>query len=543
MANLATQTEQTMTWKDFVPPVDVRWCPGCGDYSILNSVQKVFPTLGIPRENFVIVSGIGCSSRFPYYMNTYGMHSIHGRAPTFAMGIKVANPELSVWVVTGDGDGLSIGGNHLMHLLRRNMDITVLLFNNRIYGLTKGQYSPTSEMGHKTPSSPQGSIDYPIKPLCFALAAETSFVARTIDSNPKHMTEVFKAAAGHRGTAFVEILQNCVIFNNNAWTPIGAREVRDDQTIDLQDGQRLIYGKEKNMGIRLNGTTPEIVKIGENAVTEDNIIMHDQHNPDATYAYMLSQMAHPQYPTPIGIFRAVEGRVPYNELLNEQIKTSILRRGRGRLQELLQGPSYWEVDDENNIEMHQVQKTSLGAVSKVTESVGVGDEFAVMSEQKAQEKRTRKYPLLRVMREPLSAVLESYGKKNPLKLKPTDSVTKAIHTFNDHHEDCILIIDRYPEVAGILAARDIVMKVTQKSMDRKNTTISMIMTPKPEELPETATIGKAFNKFSLGHFRHLPVRREDGSIALLTTTDLLFYIYDKGHEPRERRHHDRNNHR
>lgn len=543
MANLDSQTEQTLTWKDFVPDVDVRWCPGCGDYSILNSIQKVFPTLGIPRENFVVVSGIGCSSRFPYYMNTYGMHSIHGRAPTFAMGIKVANPELSVWVVTGDGDGLSIGGNHLMHLLRRNLDITVLLFNNRIYGLTKGQYSPTSELGHQSPSSPQGSIDHPIKPLCFALAAEASFVARTIDTNPKHMTEVFKAAAAHRGTSFVEIMQNCVIFNNGAWTPINSREVRDDQMIDLQHGQPLIYGKEKNMGIRLNGTTPEIVKIGENAITEDDILVHDQNNPDPTYAYMVTQMAHPKFPTPVGVFRAVEGRTPYNELLADQIKNSILRRGRGRLQELLQGTSYWEVDDDNNIEMHTNEKTSLGAISKVTESVVVGEELSVMDEQKAQEKRTRDYPLLRVMRDPLSMVLESHGKKRPLVLKPTDSVAKAIHTFNDHHEDCILIIDRHPNIVGILSGRDIVMRVTQKSMDRKNTTISMIMTTNPEELAETVSIGSAFNKFSRGRFRHLPVRRQDGSIALLTTTDLLFYIYEQAHDAKDRRHHNHSSRR
>jgi 2-oxoglutarate ferredoxin oxidoreductase subunit beta len=538
MANVASQAEQTLTWKDFVPDVDVRWCPGCGDYAILNSIQKVFPTLGIPRENFVVVSGIGCASRFPYYMDTYGLHSIHGRAPAFAMGIKVANPELSVWLVTGDGDGLSIGGNHLMHLLRRNLDVTVLLFNNRIYGLTKGQYSPTSELGHKSPSSPQGSIDHPINPLCFALASEATFVARTIDTNPKHMTEVFKAAAAHRGTAFVEILQNCVIFNNGTWTPIGAREVRDDQMLDLQNDQPLLYGKEKNMGIRLNGTTPEIVKIGDNAITEKDILRHDQSNPDPTYAYMITQMAHPKYPTPVGVFRAVEGRVPYNELLSDQIKNSILRRGRGRLQELLRGSAYWQVDDENNIEMHATDEKSMGAIAQVIQSVSIGEEFDVMNEQKAQEKRTHKYPLLRVMRNPLSDVLESYGKKQPLILKPTDSVSKAIHTFNDHHEDCILIIDRHPNLVGILSARDIVMKVTQKSMDRKNTIISMIMIKNPEELSETASIGQAFNMFSLGGFRHLPVRRADGSLALLTTTDLLFYIYDQAHEPKERRHLD-----
>ncbi len=537
MSNIASQTDQALTWKDFVPDVDVRWCPGCGDYAILNAVQKVFPTLGIPRENFMVVSGIGCSSRFPYYMNTYGMHSIHGRAPTFAMGMKIANPDLSVWMVTGDGDGLSIGGNHLMHMLRRNMDINVLLFNNRIYGLTKGQYSPTSELGHKTPSSPQGSIDHPIHPLRFALAAEATFVARTIDTNPKHMQEVFKAAAAHKGTSFVEIMQNCVIFNNGAWTNIGAREVRDDQLITLEHGKPLLYGKSQNMGIHLNGLKPEIAKIGEQAVTEEDIMVHDQSNPDPAYAYMLTQLNFPNYPTPVGVFRSVEGRVPYNDLLTDQLKVSVQRRGKGRLQELLQGPSFWEVDEDNKIEMKSSEESGpLGAVSKVSQDVVVGDELSVMAEQKEAEKRKRQNPILRVLREPVTNALKTRGMTNPLTLKLKDSVADAISSINEHKYDGVLVLsDDGSELLGIVTGRDIVMKVVQKSMDRKTATVEMIMTPKPEELSETASIGMAFNKFSIGQFRHMPIRKKDGSLGMISTTDLLFYIHDQAHHPVERR--------
>ncbi len=245
--------------KDFVTPNDVRWCPGCGDYAILNSLQRTLPELGIKREDFVIISGIGCSSRFPYYMQTYGFHTIHGRAPTVATGVKVANPDLSVWLVTGDGDGLSIGGNHLLHLLRRNLNVTVLLFNNRIYGLTKGQYSPTSPEGTKTKTTPTGSIDHPLNPLLFALGAEATFIARTIDNNPKHMVETFKAAHEHQGVSFVEILQNCVIFNDGAWDGVYSKETRDDHLLKLEAGKPLLFGKNNEKGIRLNGLVPEVV--------------------------------------------------------------------------------------------------------------------------------------------------------------------------------------------------------------------------------------------------------------------------------------------
>ena len=524
------------TWKDFVPDVDVRWCPGCGDYAILNTVQKVFPTLGIPKENFVIVSGIGCSSRFPYYMNTFGLHSIHGRAPTFAMGIKVANPELSVWVVTGDGDGLSIGGNHLMHLLRRNLDITVLLFNNRIYGLTKGQYSPTSPLGHRTSTSPEGSIDHPIKPLRFALAAEASFVARTIDTDPKHMTEVLKAAAAHRGTAFVEILQNCVIFYNGAWKHLTDRDVRDDQTITLEAGKPLIYGKERNMGIRLDGVDPEIVKIGEHGVTEEDLLVHRPENPNPAYAYLLTEINFlTNCPTPIGIFRAVTDRVPYNVLLNEQITMSVKRQGKGRLQQLLLGNEYWEVDDTNSIEMRSADDAKTQRLDDMVPTGGPEDELRLMAEQKEAERRVRYNPILRVLSEPIGHAVQARGLTDPPRLQPNSSVADAIKLINTRRYDGVLVLDADENLVGILTGRDVVMKVVQRSMDRKNTTIKQIMTGSPVTLNHDDMIGQAFNKCSLGGFRHLPIVCEGGKIALLSTTELLFYIYDRVHEERRER--------
>jgi len=326
--------------KDFITPNDVRWCPGCGDYAILNSLQRTLPELGIPRENFVVVSGIGCSSRFPYYMQTYGFHTIHGRAPCVATGVKVANPDLSVWMVTGDGDGLSIGGNHLMHLLRRNVNVNVMLFNNRIYGLTKGQYSPTSPEGTKTKTTPSGSIDHPINPLLFALGAEATFIARTIDNNPKHMVETFKAAHAHDGVSFIEILQNCVIFNDATWNDVYSKENRDQQLLKLETGQPLVFGKEKDKGIRMNGMSPEIVNVAD--VSEDELLVHQPDHPSSLYAQMLASLSYPEFPTPIGVIRDIE-RPTYETLVHEQVDAAIEQKGTGTWKELLHGKSTWTV--------------------------------------------------------------------------------------------------------------------------------------------------------------------------------------------------------
>jgi len=319
--------------KDFVSDQDVRWCPGCGDYAILAQVQKLLPDLGVPRENFVFISGIGCSSRFPYYVNTYGFHSIHGRAPAIATGIKVSRPELSVWVVTGDGDALSIGGNHLIHVLRRNLDMCILLFNNRIYGLTKGQYSPTSEMGKTTKSTPFGSVDQPFDPLALALGAGATFVARSVDVEAKHLTEVLRRAHAHHGTSFVEVLQNCNVFNDGAFEELTDKARKADTTVLLEHGRPLVFGRDRNRGIRLRGLVPEVVELG-NGVTEADLLVHDEREP--TLAAMLSRLGPPEFPTPIGILRAVD-RPCYEDAANAQIAAakdrapsdlgSLLRRG------------------------------------------------------------------------------------------------------------------------------------------------------------------------------------------------------------------------
>ncbi len=332
-----------LTKKDFVSNQEVRWCPGCGDYAILNNVQKVMPDLGIPREKMVFVSGIGCSSRFPYYMNTYGFHSIHGRAPAIATGIKSANPELSVWVITGDGDALSIGGNHFMHVLRRNLDINYILFNNRIYGLTKGQYSPTSVFGQRTKSTPMGVIDYPVNPLSLAIASEATFVARSIDIDVKHLGSMVEAAAKHKGVSFLEVYQNCNIFNDGAFDYFAERSVRPDKVLYLEHGKPMIFGKDRNKGIRMNGAHPEVVTIGENGITETDILVHDIHLQDPSVAFMLARMEQPDFPQPVGIFRAVE-RPSYDQMLANQIETAISKSGPGSLEKLIYSGDMWTVE-------------------------------------------------------------------------------------------------------------------------------------------------------------------------------------------------------
>ena len=334
--------ESKLTRKDFVSDQDVRWCPGCGDYAMLAQMQKVLPDVGIPRENIVFVSGIGCSSRFPYYMNTYGIHSIHGRAPTIATGIKTANPDLSVWVITGDGDGLSIGGNHLLHTLRRNVDLKIILFNNRIYGLTKGQYSPTSLQGHRTKSSPMGSIDYPLNPISVALSAEATFVARTQDTNTKHLSEVLHRAAEHQGAAFVEIYQNCIVLNPNAWDHTTDSEVREDNIVFVEEGQPLIFGKDRDKGIRMNGIEPEVVALG-NGVAEAELVVHQEARDNASYAYMLSRMEYPTMPLPFGVLRAVE-RPSYTDMLFDQFAIAVDSKGVGDLDSLFNTGDTWVVD-------------------------------------------------------------------------------------------------------------------------------------------------------------------------------------------------------
>ena len=329
----------TLTRKDFVSDQEVRWCPGCGDYAILAQVQKAMPEFGVPRENVVFISGIGCSSRFPYYMNTYGMHSIHGRAPAIATGLKVARPELDVWVATGDGDGLSIGGNHLIHVLRRNVDINILLFNNKIYGLTKGQYSPTSEVGKVTKSSPAASVDYPFNPVNLALGASATFVCRTVDVDQKHEGEVLKRAHNHRGASFIEILQNCTIFNDGAFNDVADKQIKAEHQLVLEHDKPLVFGKDRDHGIRMNGMRPEVVKLG-NGVTEKDLLVHDETN--LALAFMLGHFE-PPMPTPVGVFYCVE-RPTYDAAVNQQLADAQAKQGPGDLAALLRRGDTWTVN-------------------------------------------------------------------------------------------------------------------------------------------------------------------------------------------------------
>ena len=334
-------TTQTLTKKDFTSDQEVRWCPGCGDYAILSQVQKVFPELGVPKEQFVVVSGIGCSSRFPYYMDTYGFHSIHGRAPAVATGTKLANPSLSVWIATGDGDSLSIGGNHFIHILRRNIDVNILLFNNRIYGLTKGQYSPTSEIGKVTKSTPMGSLDHPFNPPLLALGSGGTFIARTIDRETKHMAEMCREANNHKGSSFVEIYQNCNIFNDGAFSNLTDRQTKAETQLVLNHGEPMVYGSEKSKGIVLDGSKLKSVNInGENNI--EDILVHDKF--DKNLGMLLADITYDSnLPVPIGVIYQEEKQT-YEDSMSAQIEDAKTKKGNGSIDELLKGSANtWKV--------------------------------------------------------------------------------------------------------------------------------------------------------------------------------------------------------
>jgi 2-oxoglutarate ferredoxin oxidoreductase subunit beta len=333
--------QAALTRKDFVSDQEVRWCPGCGDYSILAQTQKVMPDFGFPKENIVFISGIGCSGRLPYYMNTYGFHTIHGRAPTLATGLKAARPDLMVWVITGDGDALSIGGNHVLHSMRRNVDFKLVMFNNRIYGLTKGQASPTSELGKRTKSSPDGTVDRPVSPLSLALAAEATFVARSVDTYTEHLQATIERAGYHHGSAFVEVLQNCNIFNDGAFREFTDRDVREDRMLVLEHGNPMVFGKDRDKGIRLNGLHPEVVALGD-GVTEADLLVHDEEAEDPYLAFMLSRMWWPDFPVPVGVLRRVE-RPTHDRLISAQLESAVTKHGPGDLAALLRGGDTWTV--------------------------------------------------------------------------------------------------------------------------------------------------------------------------------------------------------
>ena len=343
LANVPT-SDEAQSAKDYKSDQEVRWCPGCGDYIVLNAMQAFMPTLGLKRENIVFVSGIGCSSRFPYYLDTYGMHSIHGRAPAIATGLASSRRDLSVWVVTGDGDALSIGGNHLIHALRRNVNLKILLFNNRIYGLTKGQYSPTSEVGKITKSTPMGSLDAPFNPVSLAIGAEASFVARTIDSDRKHLTSVLREAAAHPGTALIEIYQNCNIFNDGAFEALKDKQQAEEAVIRLEHGKPIRFGSDLSKGVVRDAATGDLKVVDVTADNESRILVHDAHAASPTTAFALSRLADPDtlHNTPIGVLRSVD-RPVYDTQMADQLDTAIVQNGKGDLATLLAGGDTWTV--------------------------------------------------------------------------------------------------------------------------------------------------------------------------------------------------------
>lgn len=339
---MSESVQTPKTHKDYASDQEVRWCPGCGDNSILIALRKAMAEMQLKTENLVFVSGIGCAARFPYYMNSYGFHTIHGRGTAIATGLKLANPELSVWVATGDGDSLAIGGNHFIHLLRRNVDVNVILFNNEIYGLTKGQFSPTSVLGQKTKSSPQGTIDKPFSPGTLALGAEATFFARTADTLPKQMTEIFVEAEKHRGTSLVEILQNCIIFNDKCFDEVTGKDGKDDNQLWLQHGQPMIFGSENNKGLVLQGLGLKVVTIGENGVSQDDILVHDAENPSPILHQLLATMRPPEYPMALGVIRRVEATT-YDQMVADQIHVGNNGDGYKKVDELLFSGETWKI--------------------------------------------------------------------------------------------------------------------------------------------------------------------------------------------------------
>ncbi|MCA9940105.1 MAG: CBS domain-containing protein [Anaerolineales bacterium] len=493
--------------KDFVSDQEVRWCPGCGDYSILAQVQKVLPELNVPRENIVFISGIGCSSRFPYYMNTYGIHSIHGRAPTLATGLAISNPDLRVFVITGDGDGLSIGGNHLIHALRRNINLNILLFNNRIYGLTKGQYSPTSRQGAKTKSSPMGAIEQPINPIALALASEATFVARTLDAHTAHLGDTLLEAALHRGSSFVEIYQNCVIFNPTEWEGWTDRKVRDDHLIYLEHGKPLVFGKNRDKGIILEGFRPKVVELG-NGFTEADLLVHDETSKEL--AYILGSMEHPEFPVPLGVIRRVH-KTTYGEGLRQQIETATAQRGVGDLDKLYRAADSWTVDEHATIEP-SIQGQLAGNL----------DEAYVDELDQERPEPTAEEAWL------ATDVLANLSPKQPIMVQAGTSVANAVQMMNTHRIGCVVVTDDSGVLSGILTEYDILMRVAGQVEDLSKAHVDDYMTRNPYTLMNNAPIAEAIHLMSDHGFRHLPIVDERRHpIGIISFRDVVHYLKGK----------------
>jgi 2-oxoglutarate ferredoxin oxidoreductase subunit beta len=533
----------TLTRKDFVNDVDPRWCPGCGDYSILAQTQKVMPDFGYPRENIVFISGIGCSGRLPYYMNTYGFHTIHGRAPTIATGLKAARPDLMVWVITGDGDALSIGGNHLLHSMRRNVDLRLVMFNNRIYGLTKGQASPTSELGKRTKSTPLGSIDYPVQPLTVALASEASFVARSVDTHTEHLQQTLNAAGFHKGSSFIEVLQNCNIFNDGAWRDFTDREVRDDRMLFLEHGKPMIFGKARDKGIRLNGLHPEVVTIGEDGVSEADLLVHDAHAEEPHLALILSRMWWPAFPVPVGVLRDVS-RPTHDELLAEQVTEAIAQQGEGDLGRVLVAGETWTVAAPARVEkgpgdgrpvderpaearrgeiVRSARKRSRAVICPVCRFENFEGEDNC--EDCGADLRTSDIPQQapsftgRLMGEHLDAL----GVGPPPMIAADAVAVEAIARMHRETIDCLLVMDG-ESLVGIFTERDAVLKLAGRSM--LGVAVGDVMTPDPVVLRHDEPVAVAINKMAVGGFRHIPITDEGRPIGIVAAKDVFEHIVE-----------------
>ena len=499
-----TQEMPTLTRKDFVSDQEVRWCPGCGDYAILAQMQKVLPELGIPKEDIVFVSGIGCSSRFPYYMDTYGIHSIHGRAPTLATGLAIANPKLSVWVITGDGDGLSIGGNHLLHACRRNVNLNIILFNNRIYGLTKGQYSPTSRPGHITKSSPMGSIEKPIEPLALALSAEATFVARTMDSNVKHLAETLAKAAAHNGTSFVEVYQNCVIFNPNEWAELSNRQERDENMVFLEHGQPLIFGKDSDKGITLrDGFEPEVIEVG-NGSGDDRVLVHNAES--IQLAYLLSRM---ERPVPMGIFREVQ-QPSYGEGLLGQVAEAQAKNGPGNLNSLYRSADLW-----------QVKPTAVEAKVSGKLPLDLDEEYVDDIDREIAE--------LDVVADEMGQTpIATLNPKAPISVEPLSSLANAIRQMRSHNIGCVLVTGKNGQLEGIFTERDVLTRVACQVEDLSKVPVADFMTADPYALRADAPIAHAMHLMSANGFRHLPlVDKEFRPEGVISFRDVARFFSEK----------------
>jgi len=490
------------TKKDFASDQEVRWCPGCGDYSILAQMQKVMPELGIRRENIVFISGIGCSSRFPYYMDTYGIHSIHGRAPTLATGLKVARPDLTVFIITGDGDGLSIGGNHLLHVLRRNVNVNIVLFNNRIYGLTKGQASPTSLTGAKTKSSPMGTVEQPLNPISVALAAEATFVARSIDVEIKHLGEMLKKAAEHKGASFVEVLQNCNIFNDGAWDHVTDQKTKKETQLILEHGKPMVFGANRDKGIWLNRQTllPEVVTLGGD-ISEADLLVHDESRDDATLAYLLSRMNYPAFPVPLGVMRNVQ-RPTYEEGVMHQVETAQQMKGKGDLRSLYCATDVWTVS-EDGTENHQITKKD-----EVLEEMMNGWADTVTPLQRASA----------------TTPVENLQPATALVCQHDTSLADLLGQMKDKQVDCALVCDAEGKLCGTFSDQD-ALRVALLVTDAATVEVSQCMSPAAHTVQAHTPVARALHLMSLHRLTTLPVVDAQGKPAgVITYPKVMAYL-------------------